>query len=84
MNPIHDWLNEFYSFYMAAIVGVVISRRGLTIKPIMETNLIRVWFSNIRVSICIIYITSTYRGGGWVVIENHEVAGYSRALHFSR
>ena len=33
MNPIYDWLNEFYSFYMAAIVGFVISRCGPTIEP---------------------------------------------------
>ena len=27
----YDWLNKFYSFYMAAIVGIL-SRRGLTIE----------------------------------------------------
>ena len=27
----YDWLNKFYSFYKAAVVGIV-SRRGLTIK----------------------------------------------------
>ena len=25
----YDWLNKFHKFYMAAIVGIIISRRGL-------------------------------------------------------
>ena len=27
----YDWLNKFYNFYMAAVVGIV-SRRGLSIE----------------------------------------------------
>ena len=37
-----DWLNKFYSFYMAAIDGVVIVSMALAMKCIIETNLIRV------------------------------------------
>ena len=37
---LYDWLNKFYSFYMAAVVSVV-STCSLTIECIVETKLIR-------------------------------------------
>ena len=37
-----DWLNKVYSFYMAAIDGVVIVSMALAMRCIIETNLIRV------------------------------------------
>ena len=29
---LYDWLNKLYNFYMAAIIGILGSRRGLTIE----------------------------------------------------
>ena len=37
----YDWLNKFYSFYMAAVV-VIGSGHGLRMKCVMVTNPIRV------------------------------------------
>ena len=40
IRALYDWLNKFYSFYMAAVVSVV-STCSLTIEFIVETKLIR-------------------------------------------
>ena len=37
----YDWLNKFYSFYVAAVVGIV-SRHGLALMRVVRTNLITV------------------------------------------
>ena len=43
MNPLYvrNWLNKFYSFYIAIVVNII-SRRGLSIDALSEKNLISV------------------------------------------
>ena len=38
---LYNWLNKFYSFYVAAIVGIV-EGVAFQLKHIIETNLIKV------------------------------------------
>ena len=38
MDSIYDWLNKFYSFYMAAVVSII-SRHGLSIDAYHRNQL---------------------------------------------
>ena len=42
MNPIYDWLNKFYSFYVETVVGYIsIYGMALALICVVQTNLRR-------------------------------------------